>query len=210
MDLRGLTARELLVLGVDANAELRRRGIVRTENNPIGDFAEYLFCGAYAWKLVDNSKKGIDAIGPDRTRYQIKARRLAGNAGDRQLSALRGLPEKSFDKLAAVLFGARFGIARAAIIPHTIVLANATRQGHTNSWRFMLRDEVWDWRGVEDVTGVLRAALLTLSASAEPHEYQLGGREPLLAPVSKLRKAATVKRRESGAGRGTNRADSPE
>ena len=116
MDLRGLTARELLVLGVDANAELRRRRIVRTENNPIGDFAEYLFCRAFPWKLVRNAGKEVDAIGPDKTRYEIKARRLAGNAGDRQLGALRKLPEQGFDKLAAVLFDARFGIARAAII----------------------------------------------------------------------------------------------
>ena len=109
-----------------------------------------------------NAEKEVDAIGPDRTRYQIKARRLAGNAGDRQLGALRKLPEKGFDKLAAVLFDARFGIARAAIIPHALVAANSTRQGHTNSWRFMLRDDVWSWRGVEDVTAVLRAALVSL------------------------------------------------
>jgi hypothetical protein len=189
MDLRGLTARELLVLGVDSNAELRRRGIVRTENNPIGDFAEYLFCRAYSWKLVDNSEKEVDAIGPDRTRYQIKARRLAGNAGDRQLSALRKLPEGGFDKLAAVLFDARFGIARAAIIPHALVLGNASRQGHTNSWRFMLRDEVWSWRGVDDVTAVLRAALMTVSPQAEPIEVQSKRTEPWFSPSPGLRKA---------------------
>ena len=143
----GIDRGELLVLGVDANAEIRRRGIVRTENNPIGGFAEYLFSRAFSWKLVANAEREVDAIGPDKTRYQIKARRLAGNAGDRQLSALRKLPEKGFDKLAAVLFDARFGIARAAIIPHALVLANASRQWHTNSWRFMLRDDVWSWRG---------------------------------------------------------------
>jgi hypothetical protein len=196
MDLQGFTAKELLVLGINANAELRRRGIIRTENNPIGDFAEYVFCRAFSWKLVGNSEKEVDAIGPDRTRYQIKARRLAGNAGDRQLSALRKLPDKGFDKLAAVLFDVRFGIARAAIIPHALVLANATRQGHTNSWRFMLRDEVWSWRGVEDVTAVLRSALMTLSATAEPHRQQHSGSEQRLALVSELRKAANVMRRE--------------
>jgi hypothetical protein len=93
MDFQGLTAKELLVLGVDANAELRRRGIIRTENNPIGDFAEHLFCRAYSWKLVDSSAKEVDAIGPDGIRYQIKARRLVGNPGDRQLSSLRKLPD---------------------------------------------------------------------------------------------------------------------
>jgi hypothetical protein len=65
MDLRQLTVNELLALGVDATQELRRRGIVRTANNPIGDFAEYLFCRAFSWKLADNSQKNADAVGPD-------------------------------------------------------------------------------------------------------------------------------------------------
>jgi hypothetical protein len=190
MDLRALAVKELLVLGVDANVELRRRGIVRTENNPIGDFAEYLFCRAFSWKPVDsNAEKEIDAIGPDQTRYQIKARRLAGNAGDRQLSALRKLPEKRFDKLAAVLFDPRFGIARAAIIPHALVLANATLQGHTNSWRFILRDDVWSWRGVDDVTTALREALMTVSSEVEPRMEQSGRTEPGFSPLAVLRKA---------------------
>jgi hypothetical protein len=82
------------------------------------------------------------------------------------------------------------------MIPHALVLAHATRHGHTNSWRFILRDEVWGWRGVEDVTAVLRAALMTLSATAEPHGHQRDGSEPRLALVSELRKAATVVRHE--------------
>jgi hypothetical protein len=159
MDLRKLTVNELLTLGVDATQELRSRGIVRTANNPIGDFAEYLFCRAFSWKLADNSQKDADAVGPDGVRYQIKARRLAGNLGDRQLSALRNLPDQRFDKLAAVLFDKRFGIARAVIIPHALVVAKAVHQTHTNSWRFILRDEVWSWRGVEDVTMPLRGVL---------------------------------------------------
>jgi hypothetical protein len=159
MDLRKLSVNELLIVGVDAIEELRSRGIVRTGNNPIGDFAEYLFCRAFSWKLADNSRKDADAIGPDGVRYQIKARRLAGKPGDRQLGALRNLPNQRFDKLAAVLFDTRFGVARAVIIPHTLVVANAVHQSHTNSWRFILRDEVWSWRGAEDVTKSLREVL---------------------------------------------------
>jgi hypothetical protein len=63
-------------------------------------------------------------------RYQIKARRLAGNLGDRQLSALRNLPDHRFDMLAAVLFDTRFGVARAAIIPHALVMDGLTRPHH--------------------------------------------------------------------------------
>ncbi|MGH7029493.1 MAG: hypothetical protein ACREEZ_03615, partial [Stellaceae bacterium] len=132
MDLQKLTANQLLVLSSDAVQELRRRGLVRSSNNPIGDYAEYLFCTAFGWKLSGKSERHADAIGDDGTRYQIKARRLGG-ARDRQLSALRNLPVGKFDSLAAVLFASNFGIARAALIPHAIVLSNATYQTHTNS-----------------------------------------------------------------------------
>lgn len=154
MDLQRLTPNQLLVLSSDAVQELRRRGLVRSSNNPIGDYAEYLFCKAFGWKLSGKSERHADATGDDGTRYQIKARRLGG-AGDRQLSALRSLPNGNFDSLAAVLFASNFGIARAALIPHAMVLSNATHQAHTNSWLFILRDEVWTWRGVEDVTSAL-------------------------------------------------------
>jgi hypothetical protein len=125
----------------------------------MADFAEYLFCRAFSWTLAPPSQKGADAIAPNGTRYQIKARRLAGNPGDRQLSDIRELPTKGFDKLAAVLFETRFGSARAAIIPHDLVMQNAFPYGYTNSWRFRLLDEVWSWEGVEDVTVVVTAAL---------------------------------------------------
>ncbi len=183
--LRGMTVTELLAFGVDVNEELRRRGILRTSNNPIGDFAEHLFCRAFSWRMVDNSEKEVDAVGADGARYQIKARRLAGNAGDRQLSALRRLPEKRFDKLAAVLFNVRFGVERAVIIPHHLVLTKSIRQDHTNSWRFILRDEAWLWPGVEDATEKLRAALL----SSSPDGGALIARSAPVSPQFSLRKA---------------------
>ena len=142
LDLRRLSVNELLILTGDAVKELRRRKIVRGANNPVGDFAELLFCKAFGWQLATKNQGHSDAIGPDKCLYQIKARRITSAAGARQLGALRRLPEKNFDKLAAVLFDAKFRVLRAAIIPHSLVLANATHNAHTNSWRFMLRDEV--------------------------------------------------------------------
>jgi hypothetical protein len=185
MDLHKLSVNELLVLGADATDELRHRRIVRTANNPIGDFAEYLFCRAFGWKLADNAERDADAIGSDGKRYQIKARRLGGNAGDRQLSALRNLPNQGFDKLAAVLFDKRFGIVRAAIIPHSLVLKNSTHQRHTNSWRFILRDEVWLWPGVEDVTKPLRVAL-SLPSTDDPKQIPLVTEKSLVSWLARL------------------------
>lgn len=143
---------DLLRQHADALKELRRRGTIRTSNNPIGDYAETLFCRAFGWGQAPNSEKDADAIGPDGIRYQIKARRLTQHNGSRQLGALRRLPEKNFDVLAAVLFTEDFSVMRAALIPHSLAEERASYVQATNSWRFLLTDDIWSCEGVVDVT----------------------------------------------------------
>ena len=91
---------------------------------------------------------------------------LAGNAAKaareqltliRIFEELRGLPDGGFHFLAAILFSPDYTVDRAAIIPHALVLQHSTRVEHTNSWKFLLRDAVWTWPGVEDVTSTLRS-----------------------------------------------------
>jgi hypothetical protein len=157
-DLRNLTPSELLKLHAQVGEELRERGIVRSSNNPTGDLAEYLFCRAFGWKQAGNSHPNADATGPDGTTlYQIKGRRWTPHNKSRQLGALRGLPDGGFHFLAAVLFAPDYTVDRAAIVPHTTVHTNSVFVGHTNSWKFMLRDAVWTWPDVQDVTAQLRA-----------------------------------------------------
>lgn len=158
VDITSFSTLELLNLHGQALEELRARQIIRSSNNPVGDFAEYLFCRAFGWRQVDNSKKDADAVDDDGIRYQIKGRRLTRHNASRQLSAIRRLPENNFDYVAGVLFDEDFSIMRAALIPHALVLENAKYVEATNSWRFLLRDEVWGWTGVEDVSAKLRSA----------------------------------------------------
>ena len=148
--------RELLNLHGEVLEELRNRGVLRSSNNPVGDYAEYLFCQAFGWKLADNSEKDADAFAPDGARYQIKSRRLTRHGVSRQLGALRRLPDENFKYLAAVLFNEDFTVLRAALIPHQLVLEKSTYVEATNSWRFLLRDEIWEWPGVQDVTEILK------------------------------------------------------
>ena len=42
MDLRDLTVKELLQLNSSILNELKRRRIVRTKNNPVGDYTEWI------------------------------------------------------------------------------------------------------------------------------------------------------------------------
>jgi hypothetical protein len=168
MDLAKLSDWELLErhtkLVAELEGELRKREILLTSNNLIGDIAEHLFCTACDWKRANNSQAGFDAIGKtDGLHYQIKSRRIVHDSSNsRQLSAIRGLKEpKHFDFLAAVLFKEDYSIYKAALVPHAVLLSlfearrHISFQEHTNSHRFMLVDGIWEVDGVEDVTAKL-------------------------------------------------------
>ena len=157
MNLTTLTAPELLALHATVADELRKRGITRSANNPVGDLAEYLFCKAFGWKQAGNSHANVDAIGSDGTRYQIKGHRITRLNRSRQLSAIRDLGGGHFDFIAAALFNQDFTVMRAALIPHSIAVEGSTFVERTNSHKFLLRDDVWHSPGVQDVTAELRA-----------------------------------------------------
>jgi hypothetical protein len=156
--VRQATVIELLVIYGEIMDELRGRRVVRTGNSPVGDYAELLFAQAFDWNLEPNSAAGHDATDARGLRYQIKARRLTARNGSRQLSAIRRLNDGTFDYLAAVLFDSSFKVLRAILIPHSLVSARAKRVEHTNSWRFILDDRVWQAPGVRDVTAELAVA----------------------------------------------------
>ena len=162
-DLRTNSAEDLLRLHYRVLDELKTRGIIRSANAPIGEYAELLFCEAFGWKQSEkNSNAGFDATDQDGRRIQIKARRMIG-IGSRQLGSIRNLPANPFDSLAAVLFAKDLEIVRAAIIPLDVVKAAAVHDRYTNSFRFMLEDAVWNIESVRDVTDdIRRAALETL------------------------------------------------
>jgi hypothetical protein len=118
----------------------------------------HLFCRAFGWTQAPNSMRDTDATDNAGIRYQIKGRRLTAHNESRQLGALRDLPLKGFDILAAVLFKEDYRVMRAALIPHAVVNRLATRVERTNSWRFILRDAIWAIDAVKDVTAELRKA----------------------------------------------------
>lgn len=158
-DLAQMTAAELLALHAQVGEELRTRGVVRSANNPTGDLAEHLFCTAFDWTQAPNSARGFDATGKDGRRYQIKGRRVHRRNPSRQLSAIRDLAGGHFDVLAGVIFDDDFRVVRAALIPRGIVEERSTYVAHTNSHKFMLRDDVWDAPGVRDVTAEVAAVM---------------------------------------------------
>ncbi len=162
IDLTDTPVSALLELHGDVLSELRRRNIVRSANNPTGDYGELLFSRAFGWTLNGNSSADADAVDAEGLRYQIKCRRLATPQGSRQLGFIRRLPDRPFDRLAAVLLDNRFRVIRAAIIPYEVVQPGAAYVDSVKAWKFMLRDSVWELPDVADVTAELQAAEMAL------------------------------------------------
>jgi hypothetical protein len=132
LELSNLTDQRLFGVWVSAMAELRRRGILRSDNTPTGDYAEWLVANALGLTLEGNSTSGFDARAEDGTRYQIKARRLVTPATSRQLSAIRNLDGDPFDHLIIVLFGPAFEVQECWQVPVGVVRKHARYRAHVN------------------------------------------------------------------------------
>jgi hypothetical protein len=120
-----------------AMRELRVRGLVRTANTPVGDYAERICCDRFGLQRMGFSEKSVDAIGPDGTRYQIKARRLTPENLSRQLGAIRDLDKDPFDVLLAVYFDENLDLQEIWSVPQAVV-KEAEFIARTNSTRFVL------------------------------------------------------------------------
>jgi len=67
--LQSATSSELLALYVAVLKELRRRKVVRSTNNPVADYAEFLLSGVMGLKLAAKSTTGYDALGASLAKY---------------------------------------------------------------------------------------------------------------------------------------------
>ena len=153
IDLRAMTELELLQTRGAVIAELRRRRVVKTENNPIGDYTEWLVCNRLWLEIQGNSQAGFDAVDPQAVKYQIKGRRASGNSV--QFSAIRNLENHEFDFVVAVVFDEDYSIRFAFKIAYTAVKQLARYQEHTNSHLLILTERAVELDGVEDITQLL-------------------------------------------------------
>lgn len=141
-DLPHLSVKELLQLQASITDELKRRKIVRTQNNPLGDYTEWLVAQTLGLELAHNSKAGFDGVSKDGIRVQIKGRRLTSSNKARQLSAIRNYAENDFDQLAAVIFDEHFDIMDAVLIPHAVVGEYASYRKHVNAHILSLQGSI--------------------------------------------------------------------
>jgi hypothetical protein len=154
--LKKMSVTGLLQTHAAINSELRSRGILRSQNSPVGDYCEWLVAKKLKLTLATKSTSGYDATGTDGIRYQIKCRCINPDNKSRQLSAIRNLDGHDFDYLIGVLFDDKFKVVRAAKIPYAIIGQHAKFQKHTNSHILHLPDKLFGDAHVEDITESLR------------------------------------------------------
>ncbi|WP_311957757.1 hypothetical protein [Halomonas garicola] len=117
-DLALLTDDQLLRLYASVLRVLKNRGVTRSTNNPVADYAEKLVAEGLNLDLVTKSNAGFDALdSASGARYEVKARRLTPENGSTQLSAIRNLDSAPFDFLVGVIFNEDFSLAYAAMLP---------------------------------------------------------------------------------------------
>jgi hypothetical protein len=172
MNLEKLSVHELLGLYCDTIAELRHRGVLRTKNNPVGDYAEWLVSVAFGLTLANNSSASYDAISESGKKIQIKARRVTADNKSRQLSIMRSLDKQDFDELIIVIFDELFQIDSAFSAPHAVLEKYATYKPRVNGHILHARGAFLADPLVQDITAELRAVVNSSKPSIEvcfPH-----------------------------------------
>jgi len=150
-----LTVSELLRSFADILDELKERKVVRTRNNPVADYAEWLVAQQLGLLLERNSKRGYDATDQDGKHYQIKSRRLDRTNESRQLSVIRNLDAAEFVYLIGILFNRDFTVKEAYKIPHGVIKEHARFSELQNGYILHLQGEVLTVPEVENITEVL-------------------------------------------------------
>jgi hypothetical protein len=143
----------------DILVELKSRGVIRTENAPAGDYAEYLVATALGGQLATNAEKSWD-VRANGEKLQVKTRVVSDPArpDQLQLSVFRSF---GFDFAVIVLLSAAdYTVVRASKVPRRVVESSAPYRKHVNGNVLFARPEIMGHPDATDLTAVLRAAQL--------------------------------------------------
>lgn len=129
--LEGFSTPTLLRQYADILAELRARGVIRTANAPVGDYAEHLAQRVYGGTLETNSVKSHDLLSAASKRIQVKARAV-GKANNRttKFSTFRSF---QFDLACFLLFDVRtYDLIWARELSPDVARSLARHSDHVN------------------------------------------------------------------------------
>ena len=157
-NLNEFSVAELLKLHGGILDELNKRSVLRSQNNPTGDYAEYLAAKGLHLKLQSNSKSGFDAIDEQGNKVQIKGRRITPKNQSRQLGVIRNLEKRQFDYLVGVIFDEAYSVSQALKVPHPVIGRYAEYNDYQNGHILQLSGGILADENVEDITSKLAAA----------------------------------------------------
>ncbi len=98
--------------------ELRKRDVVRTNNNPVGDIAEAIVAAHYSAERGSFSQAGWDVKTPDGERIQVKAMRTTETTKRRNLSPIR---DADYDVVVIVIFDEDFRVSEGMRLSRQVV-----------------------------------------------------------------------------------------
>jgi len=122
------SVRDLLKQRAIIDAELRRRKILRSSNNPIADIAEELVAQHYNGRRAIATQAGWDVKTPAGEKLQVKAMRNAGY----QRTSLSAIRSQDYDAVVVVIFNEDFNLLSALYIPRAVIEANVAHNSHVN------------------------------------------------------------------------------
>lgn len=156
VNLKKLSSIQLLRNHFGIMEELKKQGVIRTRNNPISGYAEWLVSKKLNLLLTGNSTQGVDAIDKKGKRYQVKARHLVSPSSSRQLGVIRNLGKKQFDVLLVVMFDRNFNIENAYLVPHKIIGRYARYSKHQNGHILIIKGGILTDRWIKEISSLLR------------------------------------------------------
>jgi Family of unknown function (DUF6998) len=135
-------AEALLQLWAGVTNELRVRGVTRSANNPIADYAERLVADLYGVDPATGSTAAYDLISKDGKKIQVKALRLT-QPGRTNLSAIRKLNAGGFDVLVVVIFNRDLSVKEIWRFPRAVVEDHARWSAHSMRIYFRSPRNFW-------------------------------------------------------------------
>lgn len=162
-ELTTMPAASLFSLQGALIAELRSREILRTNNPPVGDYAEWLVAKALGGVPLEiNSAKAYDLVAEPYGRVQVKARVLSSpeRSGQRQTGAFRS---EDFDHAALVLVSdVDFSVEAAVLLPVSVIKDRWNWRQHVKGWTLMMNNPTLTHPSAIDIADDLRRAARSL------------------------------------------------
>lgn len=128
-----LEIQELIANYIKSRNALKEAGILRTDRNLQGDYAEWIVAQKLNLTLSESTiQKGFDAVDAEGRTYQIKSRMVY--AADQQTSFDFQSLDHKFDYLIGVFFSKDLDVIKIIKVPYQSVLDNAVK--NKTNYRF--------------------------------------------------------------------------